>query len=77
MGLDAGQVLKRAVLCQHCGEESLFRLRAIADGRQLECFGCGRTIRISDRVYEPLIRDVRTTLEAIDSIQSTRLSASP
>ena len=31
MGLDAGRVLKRPVLCPHCNEEYLFTLRAIAD----------------------------------------------
>jgi hypothetical protein len=74
MGLDAGQVLKRLVLCRHCHEERLFTLRAIVDSRPLECSGCGSTIRISDRVYEPLMKEVRNTLSTIDFIQSNPLS---
>jgi hypothetical protein len=31
MGLDAGRVLKRSVLCPHCHEERLFTLRAIVE----------------------------------------------
>jgi hypothetical protein len=30
MGLDAGAVLKRSVLCPHCNEDYLFTLRVIA-----------------------------------------------
>ena len=73
MGLDAGQVLKRPVLCPHCSEEWLFTLRAIADNAQLKCGGCGSSICISDSVHEALLKEVRHTLEAIDSIQSAPL----
>jgi hypothetical protein len=73
MGLDAGQIFKRPVLCPCCSEERLFTLRAIADSPKLQCQGCGGRIPISDRVYEPLIREVRNTLQAIDSIQSVPL----
>ena len=73
MSLDAGQIFKRPVLCPCCNEERLFTLRAIADSRKLQCQGCGSSIPISDRVYEPLIREVRNTLQAIDSIQSVPL----
>src|SRR5207247_4346637 len=54
MGLDAGRVLKRSVLCPHCNEDYLFTLRAIADNPELRCHGCGGSIRLSDRVSEPL-----------------------
>ena len=37
MSLDAGQVLKRAVFCPHCNEDTLFSLRAIADDAELRC----------------------------------------
>jgi hypothetical protein len=40
MGLDAGTVLKRSVLCTHCNEAYLFTLRAIADNPELRCYGC-------------------------------------
>ena len=66
MGLDAGAVLKRSVLCPHCNEDYLFTLRAIADNPELRCHGCGGTIRLSNRVFEPLLRDVRNTLDEID-----------
>jgi hypothetical protein len=69
MSLDAGRVLKRPVLCLHCREERLFTLRAIADEPQLKCSGCGGNVCINDRVYEPLLREVRNTLAAIDSTQ--------
>ena len=55
MGLDAGTVLKRSVLCLHCNEEYLFTLRAIADCSELRCYGCGGSIRLRDSVYEPLV----------------------
>jgi hypothetical protein len=42
-------------------------LRAIAHNPELRCHGCGRSIRLSDRVYEALLRDVRNTLDEIDS----------
>ena len=70
MGLDAGTVLKRSVLCPHCNEDYLFTLRAIADNPELRCYGCGGSIRLSDSVYEPLLSEVRNTLESIDSAQS-------
>jgi uncharacterized protein YbaR (Trm112 family) len=69
MGLDAGAVLKRSVLCPHCREEYLFTLRAIADNPELTCHGCGGSICLRDRVYELLLREVRNTLEAIHSAQ--------
>src|ERR1700730_12714583 len=37
MLLDAGQVLKRPVVCRHCQDERLFTLRAIAENPQLRC----------------------------------------
>ncbi len=70
MLLDAGQVLKRPVLCRHCHEERLFTLRDITENPQLKCYGCGHSICISDSIYDPLIREIRNTLAAIDSIQS-------
>jgi hypothetical protein len=69
MGLDAGTVLKRSVLCRHCNEDYLFTLRAIADKPELKCHGCGSSIRLCDGVYESLLSEVRNTLEAINSIQ--------
>ena len=69
MGLDAGTVLKRSVLCPHCNEDYLFTLRAIVDNPELKCHGCGSSIRLCDGVYESLLSEVRNTLEAIDSIQ--------
>jgi hypothetical protein len=70
MGLDAGKVLKRSVLCPHCNEDYLFTLRAIAGNPELRCHGCGGSIYLGDRVYEPILREVRNTLEAIHSAQS-------
>jgi hypothetical protein len=32
--------------------------RAIADNPELSCHGCGGSVRLSDRVYEPLLSDV-------------------
>ena len=69
MGLDSGRVLKRSVLCPHCNEDYLFTLRAIACNQELRCHGCGGSIRLSDRVYEPLLSDVRNILDAIDCAQ--------
>jgi hypothetical protein len=69
MGLDTGAVFKRPVLCPHCNEDYLFTLRAIAYNQELRCHGCGGSIRLSDRVYEPLLSDVRNTLDAIDCAQ--------
>ena len=69
MGLDTGAVFKRPVLCPHCNEDYLFTLRAIACKQELRCYGCGGSIRLSDRVYEPLLSDVRNTLDAIDCAQ--------
>jgi hypothetical protein len=70
MGLDSGLVFKRPVLCSHCNEERLFTLRAIADSPTLKCAGCGSSIQMSHSIYEPLIRDVRKTLAALDSVPS-------
>jgi hypothetical protein len=67
MGLDAGTVLKRSVLCTHCNEDYYFALRAIANNPELKCLGCGGRIPLSDSIYEPLLSDVRNILEAIDS----------
>jgi hypothetical protein len=69
MGLDTGAIFKRPVLCPHCNEDYLFTLRAIAYNQELRCHGCGGSIRLSDRVYEPLLSDVRNTLDAIDCAQ--------
>jgi len=79
MGLDAGTVLKRSVLCPHCNEDYYFTLRAIADNPKLRCHGCGGSICLRDSVYEPLLSDVRTILEAIHSAQSASsfISAHP
>lgn len=71
MTLDAGKVLKRSVLCPHCKEEYLFTLRAIADNPALRCHGCGRSIRLRDSAYKPLLGDVKNTLEAIHCVQLT------
>jgi hypothetical protein len=70
MGLDAGKVLKRSVLCLHCNEDYLFTLRAIADNPKLKCHGCGNSIFLRDSVYHSLVREVRNTLAAIHSAQS-------
>jgi transcription elongation factor Elf1 len=70
MRLDAGQVLKRAVFCPRCNEEYLFTLRAIAEHSELNCPCCGTSIQISGDLYEPLVRDVRKLVEAIDSAQT-------
>ena len=75
MGLDAGRVLKRSVRCLHCSEDYLFTLRAIADNPELRCHGCGGSIRLSDRVYEPLLSDVRNALDEIGSAPPTFVSA--
>lgn len=69
MLLDAGQVLKRPVLCRRCHEERLFTLRDIADNPLLKCSGCGSKICVSDSVYEPLLTEVRKSLAAIDAAQ--------
>jgi transcription elongation factor Elf1 len=69
MGLDAGTVLKRSVLCPHCNEDYLFTLRAIADNSELRCHGCGASIRLRHGIHGSLLSEVRNTLEAIDSIQ--------
>jgi hypothetical protein len=69
MGLDTGTVFKRSVLCPHCKKDYLFTLRAIADNPELKCYGCGGSIRLRDGVYEPLLSEVRNTLEAIDAPQ--------
>jgi len=74
MSLDAGQVLKRAVFCPHCNEDTLFSLRAIADDAELRCPHCRNTIDIRDHTYELLVRDVRHTLAAIDAAPSPFLS---
>jgi hypothetical protein len=74
MRLDAGRVLKRAVFCPHCNEDTLFSLRAIADDAQLRCLYCRNNIDIRDHTYELLVRDVRHTLAAIDSAASPFLS---
>jgi hypothetical protein len=70
MGLDAGAVLKRSVLCPHCHENSYFTRRAIADNPELRCPGCGGPICPRDSVNHPLLGEVRNILEAIDSVQS-------
>jgi hypothetical protein len=77
MGLDAGRILKQSVLCPHCNEDYLFTLRAIADNPELRCHGCGGTIGLSHRFYEPLLRDVRKTLDEIDSAPPSFISAHP
>jgi hypothetical protein len=77
MGIDAGSVLKRSVRCYHCNEDYLFTLRAIADNPELQCHGCGGSIRRRDSIYEPLVSDVRTSLEAIDSAPPSFIFARP
>jgi len=51
-------------------EEHLFTLRDITENPRLKCYGCGNTIGIGDGIYDPLIREIRNTLAAIDYIQS-------
>jgi hypothetical protein len=75
MGLDAGRVLKRPVLCPYCNEDYLFTLRAIADNPEITCPGCSGSIRLSDRVYEPLLSDVGNALDEIDSALPSFISA--
>jgi hypothetical protein len=75
MGLDAGRVLKRSVLCTHCNEAYLFTLRAIADNPELRCYGCGGSIRLRDSIYEQLVSDVRNSLAAIDAAPLTFISS--
>jgi DNA-directed RNA polymerase subunit RPC12/RpoP len=69
MGLDAGKVLKRSVLCPRCKQDYLFTLRAIAENPQLRCPCCGTSIGIGEPVYEPLVSEVRNLLVAIDCAQ--------
>ena len=75
MGLDTGAVFKRPVLCPHCKKDYLFTLRAIANNPELRCHGCGGSIRLSDRVHEPLLSDVRNTLDEIDFAPPSFISA--
>ncbi len=75
MGLDAGTVLKRSVLCPHCYEDYLFTLRAIADNPELRCPGCSGSIPLSDRAYGPLLSDVGSALDEIDSAPPSFVSA--
>jgi hypothetical protein len=70
VGLDTGTLFKRSVFCPHCKEDYLFTLRAIANNPELKCHGCGGSIRLSDRVYESLLSDVRNTLRGIDTAQA-------
>jgi hypothetical protein len=77
MGLDAGSVLKRLVLCPHCNVDYLFTLRVIVDNTELRCPGCGGSICLRDSVYEPLVSDVRNSLAAIDSAPPSFISARP
>lgn len=74
MRVDAGQVLKRAVLCHHCNEDYLFTLRAIAERSELSCPACGNGIAIHDRAYEPLVSEVRNLLTAMDSVPTYFMS---
>jgi hypothetical protein len=74
MCLDAGQVLKRAVLCRHCNEDYLFTLRAIAEQSELICPACRNSIAIRDHAYEPLVSDVRNLLTAMDSVPTYFMS---
>jgi len=62
-------------VCPHCNEDYLFTLRAIADNPELRCYGCGGSIRLCDRVYEPLLRDVENALEEIDTAPPSFISA--
>ena len=72
---DAGMVFKRYVLCPHCKEDYLFTLLAIAQNPELRCHGCGGSIRLSDRVYEALLSEVRNTLDEIDYAPPSFISA--
>jgi hypothetical protein len=74
MCLDTGTIFKRPVLCSHCNEDYLFTLRAIANNPVLRCHGCGGSISLRDRVYEPLLRDVRNTLQSVDSFHKLTMS---
>jgi hypothetical protein len=75
MSLGAGRVLKRSILCPHCNEDYLFTLRAIADNPELRCHGCAGSIRLSDRIYKPLVSDVGNALDEIDSVPPSFISA--
>ena len=77
MCLDAGKVLKRSVLCFRCKEDYLFTLRSIAEDSQLRCPGCGAAIGIGEPLHEPLVKEVRNLVEAIDCAQSTPSSIFP
>ena len=77
MGLDAGAVLKRPVLCPHCNEHYYFTLRAIGDNRELRCYGCGGSICLRDSDYQPLVREVRNTLDAMDQSPPSFIAAHP
>jgi DNA-directed RNA polymerase subunit RPC12/RpoP len=74
MRLDAGRVLKRAVLCRQCNEEYLFTLRAIAEQSELSCPACGHSIAIRDHAYEPLVSDVRNLLTTMDTVPTHFMS---
>jgi DNA-directed RNA polymerase subunit RPC12/RpoP len=74
MCVDAGQVLKRAVLCRRCNEDYLFTLRAIAEQAELRCPACGHSIAIRDHAYEPLVSHVRNVLTAMDSVPTYFMS---
>jgi hypothetical protein len=71
MCLETGRVFKRPVLCPQCNEDYLFTLRAIANNPVLRCHGCTGSISLCDSLYEPLVRDVRNTLQSIDSFQKS------
>jgi transcription elongation factor Elf1 len=73
MGVDTGTIFKRPVLCSHCNEEYLFTLRAIANNPVLKCHGCGGSISLRDYIYEPLLGDVKDTLQSIDSFQKSMI----
>jgi hypothetical protein len=62
------------VLCSHCNEEYLFTLRAIANNPVLKCHGCGGSISLRDYFYEPLLGEVRDTLQSIDTLQKSMIS---
>jgi hypothetical protein len=44
-----------------------FALRTIAESSELKCPSCGSTICLGNGDYEPLLRDVKHTLQDIDS----------
>jgi predicted RNA-binding Zn-ribbon protein involved in translation (DUF1610 family) len=62
-GFGKGRIFKRPVRCGSCKEDYLL----IADSSKPQCPSCGNTICLTNRDYEPLLRDVKPALRQIDS----------